>query len=64
MSLRTERDDIDLNAILRDITQRLGGSGGGHPKASGARVPEASFEEFIKSLNASIKNLGTKTENT
>ena len=43
MSLRTERDDIDLNAILRDITQRLGGSGGGHPKASGARVPEASL---------------------
>ena len=55
MSLRTERDDIDLNAILRDLTQHLGGSGGGHPKASGARVPEASFQEFVEGLSAAIK---------
>jgi single-stranded-DNA-specific exonuclease len=54
MSLRTERDDVDLNAILRNIAQRFGGSGGGHPKASGARIPNASFQKFVEALSASI----------
>ena len=58
MSLRTARDDLDLNAILRDITQCFGGTGGGHPKASGARVPKASFEKFVEVLNASIQSPG------
>ena len=61
MSLRTERDDLDLNAILRDITQRFRGTGGGHPKASGARIPRASFEKFVEALNASITSLRLKS---
>lgn len=55
MSLRTARDDLDLNAILRNIAPHFRGTGGGHPKASGARVPRTSFEEFVEALNASIK---------
>ena len=54
MSLRTARDDIDLNAILRIIAPRFGGTGGGHPKAAGARIPINSFERFVEALNYSI----------
>jgi single-stranded-DNA-specific exonuclease len=61
MSLRTERDDLDLNAILRDTTQRFGGTGGGHPKASGARIPSASFEKFVEALSASVTSPKTKS---
>lgn len=59
MSLRTEREDIDLNAILREIAPRFGGEGGGHPKASGARIPSAHFGKFVEALNASIKGPAT-----
>ena len=55
MSLRTYRRDIDLNRILRQITPKLGGSGGGHPTAAGARVPEENFKPFIEELNKAIK---------
>jgi len=55
MSLRTERDDVDLNAILRGLAPRFGGEGGGHPKASGARIPSASFEKFVEALDGSLK---------
>jgi single-stranded-DNA-specific exonuclease len=58
MSLRTERDDLDLNAILRDVAQRFGGTGGGHPKASGARIPRGSFERFVEALSDSVRSAG------
>jgi RecJ-like exonuclease len=54
MSLRTCRGDIDLNRILRRIAPGLGGSGGGHPSAAGARIPEGRFREFIEGLNAAL----------
>lgn len=59
MSLRTCDKSIDLNSMLRSIVPKLGGSGGGHPSAAGARIPEEKFDEFIKELNkvlTSIKN--------
>lgn len=55
MSLRTCRRDLDLNRILRQITPKLGGSGGGHPTAAGARVPEEKFKTFIEELAGAIK---------
>lgn len=54
MSLRTCRKDMDLNRILRLIAPGLGGSGGGHPSAAGARIPEGRFPEFIERLNAAL----------
>ncbi len=54
MSLRTSSPDIDLNKILRSITPRLGGSGGGHPRAAGARVPKERFMRFLEELNEKI----------
>ena len=54
MSLRTCYENIDLNRILRRIAPSLGGSGGGHPQAAGARIPEEKFNEFLNLLNEEI----------
>jgi RecJ-like exonuclease len=35
----------------------MGGSGGGHEKASGAVIPKDKFEEFIQLLDRHISNL-------
>ncbi|MEM2110887.1 MAG: DHHA1 domain-containing protein [Candidatus Bathyarchaeia archaeon] len=57
MSLRTCERDVDLNKILRYIAPKLGGSGGGHPAAAGARVPEEKFSEFIEELDKTLQTL-------
>jgi len=54
MSLRTCEKDVDLNNMLRRITPKLGGSGGGHPSAAGARIPEENFSMFIEEINRAL----------
>jgi len=54
MSLRTRSQEIDLNRILRCIATKLGGSGGGHPSAAGARIPKENFEDFLEELNREL----------
>ncbi|OYT62688.1 MAG: phosphoesterase [Thermofilum sp. ex4484_15] len=54
MSLRTDIEGLDLNSVLRELTPKLGGSGGGHERAAGARVPEDKFKVFIEELNSLI----------
>jgi single-stranded-DNA-specific exonuclease len=54
MSLRTHSERLDLNEMTIAITEKIGGSGGGHPKATGARVPKDKFKLFIEELNHSI----------
>jgi len=55
MSLRTSKEEVDLNRILRVIAPKLGGSGGGHPAAAGARIPQENFLEFIKKMNEALQ---------
>lgn len=58
MSLRTQSEAVDLNRILAKLTEKIGGSGGGHPKAAGARIPTEKFHQFITELdNSIIENL-------
>jgi len=33
---------------------RLGGSGGGHPNAAGARIPKENFRKFLEELNRNL----------
>ena len=55
MSIRTCSREIDLNRMLRRITMKLGGSGGGHPNAAGARIPKERFENFLEELNRKLE---------
>ncbi len=45
------RDGIDVNAILRAVAPKCGGSGGGHKFAGGARIPAARVQEFLHTLD-------------
>lgn len=54
MSLRTPFEGIELNKIAMEVAEGLGGSGGGHPKAAGARVPKEKFFEFVDGINKYI----------
>jgi RecJ-like exonuclease len=49
---------INLGALMKDATEKLGGAGGGHRVAAGASIPADSFNafllfagEFMKSAN-------------
>ena len=56
MSLRVRRGNIDLNKILRRISEKMSGCpGGGHEDAAGARVPIDRFQEFLEMLNQEIE---------
>lgn len=45
---------IDLNILLRKITARTGGSGGGHEGAAGASVPLDKFNDFLETLKKEV----------
>lgn len=51
---------IDLNELLRHITSRLGGSGGGHEGAAGATVPASVFDTFLETLKKEIAPVITR----
>ena len=52
VSLRgSESCKHDLGTVIAEVAKMLGGSGGGHPKASGAHVPSNRLNEFLKILD-------------
>jgi len=50
ISIRSIRE-IDLNRVLRIITPKLNGTGGGHSFAAGARVHISKFKDFLAMLD-------------
>ncbi|AKB29485.1 Phosphoesterase [Methanosarcina siciliae C2J] len=58
LSIRS-RGKADINRLLRSIAPKFGGSGGGHPVAAGARIPENSLEAFLRAFD---KKLGEANE--
>jgi single-stranded DNA-specific DHH superfamily exonuclease len=44
----------DLGKIVQGISTKFGTSGGGHPKAAGARIKTTQFEEFLRLLDESL----------
>lgn len=66
MCTRKDEDEIDismrrkagvrvnLNQMLRHITTRIGGSGGGHEAAAGATVPAVIFDTFLEMVKREI----------
>ena len=55
ISVRT-RNSVDINTIIRKVATKYDGSGGGHPMASGGRIPARYLEQFIDEFNAEIKS--------
>jgi RecJ-like exonuclease len=45
---------VDLNEMLRHITARIGGSGGGHEGAAGASIPAELFDTFLETVSKEI----------
>ncbi|MEA1905123.1 MAG: DHHA1 domain-containing protein, partial [Candidatus Hadarchaeota archaeon] len=53
--MRRRKDTkIDLNTLLRRITSRIGGSGGGHEGAAGASIPVELFDDFFETLKKEV----------
>lgn len=48
-------DGVHYGNLVREISAKCGGSGGGHSVACGAYIPEDNIEQFIKLLNNSVK---------
>lgn len=57
VSLRAPRkSEINVGDLLGNISESMGGEGGGHDKAGGAYVEKAKKDKFIEKLEESIGN--------
>jgi single-stranded-DNA-specific exonuclease len=55
ISIRASKDcQVHLGRIVNEVASNVGGSGGGHEKASGALVPKDKLEEFIDSVDKRV----------
>ena len=55
MSFRARYNSkAELGKIVAKITPELGGMGGGHNKACGARIPDNKLNKFIKLFSAEL----------
>jgi RecJ-like exonuclease len=58
VSVRKRRDfPLDLNRTLRNIALRFNGTGGGHPNAAGARIPQENLNNFIEFLAREVSSI-------
>ena len=63
MSMRRNDKRVDLNKLMRSLTPKFGGSGGGHPMAAGGRIRKDTFQQFIGELDQNVTAiLGGKKE--
>lgn len=59
ISFRVVDGSVDLNKVLRGVAPALGGSGGGHAHACGARVPLEKLDGLFEAINSKLaSNVG------
>ncbi len=51
ITIRSRDKKMRLNKLIENAAESVGGSGGGHPQAAGARIPKKSLDKFLKNLN-------------
>ncbi len=56
ISIRLRNGGLDLNMILRRVAPEHGGTGGGHPFAGGARIPEKNLKSFLYDLDEALSH--------
>ena len=55
ISMRGSYDSkFDLGKIVTQVTEMIGGIGGGHKKASGARIPRKSLNDFLDMIELNL----------
>jgi single-stranded-DNA-specific exonuclease len=62
LSIRS-RGDVDVNRLLRSIAPKFGGSGGGHPLAAGARIPENFLDAFLRAFDTELREANEVNHN-
>jgi RecJ-like exonuclease len=55
ITMRTRDYSLKLNQLADRAAEKVGGSGGGHASAAGAKIPKGSFRRFLQELDRLIK---------
>lgn len=55
ITLRSADYSLELSALAENAAEAVGGSGGGHSHAAGARIPLERFDDFITEINRILK---------
>ena len=55
ITARKRNSGVALNKVMEAASGLVGGSGGGHPEAAGARIPSGKLDEFLKHVNKLVK---------
>ena len=54
ITMRTRDYSLKLNQLADRAAEKVGGSGGGHASAAGAKIPKGTFKKFLEELNKQI----------
>ncbi len=46
---------LPLNRLAEQASNYVGGSGGGHESAAGAKIPFGTLDQFLKKMNELVK---------
>lgn len=54
ITVRKRNSPVQLNVIMEEAAESVGGSGGGHAAAAGARVPKDKLDKFVHRVNTML----------
>ena len=54
ITVRKRNSAVELNVVMEAAAEAVGGSGGGHPAAAGARIPKDKLDRFIHRVNVML----------
>ena len=54
VTARKRNSSVELNRMMEECAEAVGGSGGGHASAAGARIPKNALDKFMHLANKYI----------